>query len=61
MQQAEAILSRWKFLRLCFAAIAGLSLLSLNGCGSSQDGGGNDNGDRKKDENDGGGGGGGGY
>jgi hypothetical protein len=60
MQQTEAMLSRWQFLRLCVAGIAGLLLLSSGGCGGSQDGGGeNDNGDRKKDENDGGGGGGG--
>jgi hypothetical protein len=64
MQQSEAMLSRWQFLKLCFAAIAGLSLLSLAGCGGSQGGSGgeNGNGDRKKDEKDGGGGGaGGGY
>jgi hypothetical protein len=63
MQQTEAILSRLQFLKLFFAGIAGLSLLSFAGCGGSQGGGGeNDNGDRKKDEKDGGGGGaGGGY
>ncbi len=59
MQQEEAILSRWRFLELCVAGIAGLSLLSLGGCGGSEDssGGENDNGDRKKDEKDGDGGG----
>jgi len=63
MQQTEATLSRWQFLKLCLAGIAGLSLLSLAGCGGSQDSGGeNDNGNRKKDKEDGGGGGaGGGY
>ena len=64
MQRIEAILSRWQFLKLCFAGIAGLSLLSFAGCGGSQDGGGdeNGNGDNKKDEkDDGGGGAGGGY
>jgi hypothetical protein len=49
--------SRRRFLELCFAAIGGLSLLSLIGCGGSQ-GGGDGNGDGKKDN---GGGGGGGY
>ncbi len=60
MQQEEATLTRWQFLKLCFAAMAGLFLPSLAGCGGSQggDGGENDNGDRKKDENNGGGGGG---
>jgi hypothetical protein len=63
MQQEEAILSRWRFLKLCVAGIAGLSLLSAARCGGSQDGGSQkDNGDRKKDGKDGGGGGaGGGY
>jgi hypothetical protein len=64
MQQTEAMLSRWQFLRLCAAGIAGLSLLSAGGCGGSQGGNGgeNDNGDRKRDKKDGGGGGaGGGY
>jgi hypothetical protein len=67
MQQTEAMLSRWQFLRLCVAGIAGLSPLSLAGCGGSQGGGSqgggseNDNGARKKDENNGGGGAGGGY
>jgi hypothetical protein len=64
MQQAETVLSRSRFLELCVAGIAGLSLLSLAGCGGSQDGGGGENnkGKRKKDEKDGGGGGaGGGY
>ena len=63
MKQTEASLSRWQFLKLCFVGIAGLSLLTLIGCGGSQDGGGeNDDGDRKKEEKDGGGGGaGGGY
>ena len=51
------MLSRWRFLRLCVSGIAGLSLLSLGGCGGSQNGGGdNDNGDKKKDDEDGGGG-----
>jgi hypothetical protein len=57
----EALLSRWRFLELCAASMAGLSLLALAGCGGSQDGGdggGNGNGKKKKD---GGGGGGGGY
>jgi hypothetical protein len=63
MQQEKAMLSRWQFLQLCVAGTAGPALLSLAGCGGSQDGGGeNDDGDRKKDEKDGGGGGaGGGY
>ena len=51
-------MSRMRFLQLCLAAISGLSLLGLAGCGGSQDGGGN--GGKKKD-NGGGGGGGGGY
>ena len=55
MQQEEAILSRRRFLELCVAAIAGLSLLSLAGCGGSK-GGGNRN--KKKKNNKGGGGGG---
>ena len=55
----EELLSRWRFLELCAASIAGLSLLGLAGCGGSQDGGGNGNGKKKKDG--GGGGGGGGY
>jgi hypothetical protein len=64
MQQTEAMLSRWQFLKLCAAGIAGLSLPSLAGCGGSQgdDGGENNNGNRKGDKKDGGGGGaGGGY
>ena len=64
MQQEEVTLSRWRFLELCVAGIAVLSLLGLVGCGGSQDGSGgeNDNGHKKKDEKDGGGGGaGGGY
>ena len=62
MQQTEAILSRWQFLKLFFAGIAGLSLLSAAGCGGSQDGGGQkDNGDEKKDQKDSGGGAGGSY
>jgi hypothetical protein len=56
MQQEDATLSRRRFLELCVAAgIAGLSLLSLAGCGGSQGGGGNRN---KKKHNKGGGGGG---
>jgi hypothetical protein len=54
MQQQEAILSRRRFLELCVAGIAGLSLLSLAGCGGSQ-GGGNRN--KKKNKKGGGGGG----
>jgi hypothetical protein len=64
MQQTEPMLSRWQFLKLFFAGVAGLSLLSFAGCGDSQDGGGdeNGNGNNKKDEkDDGGGGAGGGY
>jgi hypothetical protein len=63
MQQTEAILSRWQFLKLCAAGIAGLSLLSAGGCGGSQGGNGseNNNGNRKRDKKDSGGGGGGGY
>jgi hypothetical protein len=64
MQQEEATLSRERFLKLCLAAtMAGLSLLSLAGCGSSRGGdeGGDGNGNRKKDHEDHGGGGGGGY
>jgi hypothetical protein len=53
----EALLSRWRFLELCVASIAGLSLLTLAGCGGSQDGGGG-GGNGKKDKDDGGGGGG---
>ena len=55
MQYEEAILSRRRFLELCVVGIAGLSLLSLVGCGGSQGGGGNRN---KKKHNKGGGGGG---
>lgn len=51
----ETRLSRRRFLELCVASMAGLSLLVLSGCGGSQDGGGKDNG--KKDDEDGGGGG----
>ncbi len=51
----EALLSRWRFLELCVANMAGLSLLGLAGCGGSQDGGGGD-GDRQKDNEDDGGG-----
>jgi hypothetical protein len=47
--------SRRRFLKLCFAAMTGLLLLGLAGCGGSQDGGG---GNGKKDKEDGGGGGG---
>jgi hypothetical protein len=66
MQQEEATLSRGRFLKLFFAAtMAGLSLLSLAGCGGSQGGDeGEEDGSRngKKDnEGGGGGGGGGGY
>ncbi len=49
--------TRERFLRLCLAAMAGLSLLSLAGCGGSQDG----SEDGKDNEDNGGGGGGGGY
>jgi hypothetical protein len=55
----EALLSRWRFLELCVASMAGL--LVLDGCGGSQDGGGNGNGNGKKDNEEDGGGGGGGY
>ena len=64
MQQSEAMLSRWQFLKLCFSGITGLSLPSLAGCGGSQgdDGGENNNGNRKGEKKDSGGGGaGGGY
>jgi hypothetical protein len=53
----EILLSRWRFLELCVASMAGL--LVLAGCGGSQDGGGNGNGDEEKDNEDDGGGGGG--
>jgi hypothetical protein len=58
MQQAETVLSRSRFLELCAAGIAGLSLLSLGGCGSSEDGSGgeNNNGNRKGEKKDSGGG-----
>jgi hypothetical protein len=62
MQQEEVTLSRRRFLKLFFATtMAGLSLLSLAGCGGGQDGdeGGGGNGNGKKDNEDGGGGGGG--
>jgi hypothetical protein len=49
----ETLLSRRRFLKLCVASMAGLSLLVLSGYGGSQDGSGNDNG--KKDDEDGGG------
>jgi hypothetical protein len=55
----ETLLSRWRFLELCVASMAGLSLLVLTGCGGSQDGGGNGNGNGEKDNEDDGGGGGG--
>ena len=60
MQQEEVTLSRARFLKLFFAAtMAGLSLLSLAGCGGSQGGDGrDDNGNKKKDHEDHGGGGG---
>ncbi len=45
MQLEEAILSRWQFLKLCVASMAGMSLISLVWCGGSQ--GGNPN--NKKD------------
>ena len=55
----EMLLSRWRFLELCVAGVVGLSLLSLAGCGGSQDGGGGGgNGNGKKDNQDDGGGGG---
>jgi hypothetical protein len=50
------LLSRRRFLELCVANMAGLSLLGLAGCGGSQDGGGGD-GDEKDNEDGGGGGG----
>jgi hypothetical protein len=55
------LLSRWRFLELCVASMAGL--LVLAGCGGSQDGGGNGNvnGEKDKEDDGGGGGGGGGY
>jgi hypothetical protein len=55
--------SRGRFLKVCLAAMDGLSLLSLAGCGGSQDGGegGGGNGNGKKDNENNGGGGGGGY
>jgi hypothetical protein len=55
----ETLLSRWRFLELCVASMAGL--LVLDGCGGSQDSGGNGNGNGKKDNEEDGGGGGGGY
>ncbi len=52
-------MTRGRFLELCFAAMVGLSLLGLAGCGSSQDGdeggGGNKNGEDKQDDGGGGG------
>lgn len=54
-------MSRRRFLKLCLAATAGLSLLNLVGCGGGQDGGGGGGGNGKKDKKDDGGGGGGGY
>jgi len=56
-------MSRGRFLKLCFAAMSGLLLLGLAGCGGGQDGGEgeHDNGHGKKDNEDDGGGGGGGY
>jgi hypothetical protein len=54
----ETLLSRWRFLELCVASMAGLSLLVLTGCGGSQDGGGG-GGNGKRDNKDAGGGGGG--
>jgi hypothetical protein len=46
--------SRKRFLEMCLAAISGLSLLGLAGCGGSKDGGGDGGG--KKDNGGGGGG-----
>jgi hypothetical protein len=57
----ETLLSRWRFLELCVAIMAGLSLLGLAGCGAGQDGGGNGNGNGKKDKEEDDDGGGGGY
>lgn len=50
------LLSRWRFLELCVASMAGLSLLGLAGCGGSQDGGGGDGDEQKDKEDDDGGG-----
>ncbi len=54
-QRGDAAWTRGRFLRLCFAAMAGLSLLALGGCGGEQDG--DEGGDRKDNQDDGGGGG----
>jgi hypothetical protein len=48
-------MTRGRFLRLCLAAMAGLSLLNLAGCGGSEEG----DGDGEDNQDDGGGGGGG--
>ena len=66
----KALLSRWQFLQLWIAGMAGLSLLSLAGCGGGQGGGDEDGAQDKKhgggkngngDGDDDNGGGGGGY
>jgi hypothetical protein len=49
--------TRGRFLRLCLAAMAGLSLLNLTGCGGSQDGDEGGGGNEKDNQDDGGGGG----
>jgi hypothetical protein len=63
----KALLSRWRFLQLWIAGMAGLSLLSLAGCGGGQGGGdgaqdkkhgGGKNGNGDGDDDNGGGGGG---
>jgi hypothetical protein len=65
----EALLSRWRFLQLCIAGIAGLSLPGLVGCGGGEgggdedgeegeeNGGGEDGNGNGEDDNGGGGGG----
>ncbi len=64
----EALLSRWRFLQVCIAGMAGLSLIGLAGCGGGQGGdedgdegeenggGGNGNGNGEDDNGGGGGG-----